>query len=82
MDNISEESHFDNYEFQTLLINKVRDIKELFSEALDAIQQNALVLHNMQHLIERNFLPQEKMIQAIRSMQMYPEDHTHEFYSQ
>jgi len=68
LDNISEESHFDNYEFQTLLMKKIRDMKEIFSEVLDTIQQNALVLYNMQHVIERNFLPHHKMTNALHTM--------------
>jgi hypothetical protein len=57
LDNISEESHFDNYEFQTLLISKIRDMKDIIAHILETIQANALVLYNSQHLVERNYMP-------------------------
>ena len=47
MDKLSATSHFDNYDFQTILMNKIGDVKEVFSMVINAVQQNALVLYSM-----------------------------------
>jgi len=38
MDKVSHTSLFENEAFQTLLIDKVRDIKELFGMVINAVQ--------------------------------------------
>ena len=52
-------------------MKKIRDMKEIFSEVLDTIQQNALVLYNMQHMCQKNFIPFQKMSKALHEMQLY-----------
>ena len=47
MEKLSEVSHFSNNEFHEIVIDKVRDIKEVFSMVINAVQQNALVLYSM-----------------------------------
>jgi hypothetical protein len=53
------------------MIEKVRDIKIIITMVMDRIQSNALVLYNMQHLCERNFIPVQKMAKTLREMQLY-----------
>ena len=72
LDAISENSFFDDSrEFQGIMIDKVRDIKTIITMVMDRIQSNALVLYNMQHMCQKNFIPFQKMSKALHEMQLY-----------
>jgi hypothetical protein len=57
-----------------MLIGKVRDVKDVFTEVLSTIQENALVLYSMSHQVERNFVPYNRMADCFRRLKIYPKE--------
>ena len=57
-----------------MTIEKIRDVKEVLLMIINAVQKNALVLYSMSNQVDKNFLPTRHMSDALRRLQLYPED--------